>query len=148
RVVIIPPNAKPGKLRTTSAIYPLKVLESESGKPVGQLDRANMQLNLPAGTYEVHFGKGSWKGIEVFPDQTTTIEPGELRIENRIGVIHVVDSETGEQHGQVDAANAAVTLMPGLYNLRFGKAEWPFIKVDGGKTLILKAAMVKLDGGI
>ncbi|MGH8637345.1 MAG: hypothetical protein ACREUZ_09450, partial [Burkholderiales bacterium] len=79
---------------------------------------------------------------------TTTIEPAELRIENRVGVIRIVDSETGEQHGQIDAANAAATLMPGLYDLRFGKAEWRFVKVDGGKTLTLKAAMVKLDRGI
>jgi hypothetical protein len=147
-VAAIPPNPKPGKLRTTSAIYPLKVFESASGKSVGQLDRGTMRLNLPAGTYEVNFGKGSWKGIEVRPDQTTTIEPGELRIENRVGVVHVIDSETGEEHGQVDAANAAVTLMPGLYNLRFGKVEWPFVKVDGGRTLTLKAAMVKLDSSI
>ena len=71
-----------------------------------------------------------------------------MRIENRVGVVRIVDSETGEEHGQVDAANGAVTLMPGLYNLRFGKVEWPFVKVDGGRTLTLKAAMVKLDGGI
>ena len=148
RVATIPPNPKPGKLRTTSAIYPLKVFESASGKPAGQLDRATLQMNLPAGIYEVHFGKGSWKGIEVRPDQTTTIEPAELRIENRVGVVRIVDSETGEQHGQIDAANAAATLMPGVYDLRFGKAEWQFVKVDGGKTLTLKAAMVKLERGI
>lgn len=149
RVVKIPPNPKPGKLRTTSAIVPLKVFESETGKPMGQLDRATMQINLPAGTYEVRLGKGgAWKGIEVRPDQTTTVEPGELRIENRVGVVRIVDSETGEEHGQVDAANAAATVMPGLYHLRFGKAEWPFIKIDGGKTLTLKAAMVKLERGI
>jgi len=148
RVAVIPANPKPGKLRTTSAIYPLKVFESESGKPVGQLDRATMQISLPAGTYEVRFGNGSWKGVEIRPDQTTTIEPGELRVENRIGVIRIVDSETGEQHGQIDAANAAVTLVPGLYDLRFGKAEWPFVRVDGGKTLTLTAAMVKLDSSI
>ncbi len=66
RVAAMPPNPKPGKLRTTSAIIPLKVFESETGKPVGQLDRATMQMNLPAGTYEVRLGKGgAWKGIEV-----------------------------------------------------------------------------------
>ena len=149
RVVTLPPNPKPGRLRTTSAISPLKVFESESGKPVGQLDRATMQINLPAGTYEVRFGKGGgWKGIEVRPNETTTIEPGELQVVNRVGVIRIVDSETGEQHGQIDAANSRATLMPGLYNLRFGKAEWRFVKVDGGKALILKAAMVKLDRAI
>jgi Ca-activated chloride channel family protein len=50
RVVTLPPKPRPGKLRTTSAVSPLKVFESESGKPVGQLDRATMQVNLPAGT--------------------------------------------------------------------------------------------------
>ena len=50
RVVKILPNPKPGKLRTTSAIIPLKIFESETGKPMGQLDRATMQIILPAGT--------------------------------------------------------------------------------------------------
>jgi hypothetical protein len=145
RVVVLPPNPKPGKLRTTSAVYPLPVREAESGKEVGKLNRVTMEITLPAGTYEVQFGKGVWKGIEVRPAATTTIEPGELRIDNRVGVVRIVDSETGEEHGQIDAANAAVTLMPGLYDLRFGKAHWRFVKVDGGKTLALKAALVKLD---
>jgi von Willebrand factor type A domain len=149
RVVMLPPRPRPGKLRTTSAVSPLKVFESESGKPVGQLDRATMQLNLPAGIYEVRFGKGGgWKGIEVHPDEITTIEPGELRIENRVGVVRIVDSETGDQHGQIDAANPSATLMPGLYDLRYGKTVWPFVKVDGGKALTLKAAMVILDRNI
>jgi hypothetical protein len=150
RVATIPPNPKPGKLRTTSAIHPLKIFESESGKPMGQLDRATMQRDLPAGIYEVRFGKaGGWKGIEVRPNETTTIEPGELRVENRVDVIRIFDSETGEQHGQIDAANSRATLMPGLYDLRYGKkAEWRFVKVDGGKALTLKSAMVKIDSAI
>lgn len=149
QVAMLPATPKPGKLRTTSAITVLKVFESESGKPMGQLDRASTEIALPAGTYEVKFGNGGgWKGIEVRPDETTTIEPGELHIENRVGVIRIVDSETGEQHAQIDAANSRATLMPGLYDLQFGKAEWPFVKIDGGKELTLKAAMVQLDGAI
>jgi hypothetical protein len=145
RVATLPPNPRPGKLRTTSAVYPLPVFESASGKPAGRLDRTAMEVNLPAGVYEVQFGKGRWKGIEVRPAETTTIAPGELRIDNRVGVVRIVDTETGEDFGQIDPANAAVTLMPGLYDLHFGKAEWRFVKVDGGKRLTLKAALVKLD---
>jgi hypothetical protein len=148
RVVALPPNPKPGRLRTTSAIYPLPVFESEGGKRIGQLDRATMQIDLPAGIYEVQFSGGRWKGIEVRPGETTIIEPGELRIENRVDVVRIVDSETGEQHGQVDAANSSVTLMPGLYNLRFGDVEWPFVRVDGGKPRTLRAALVILDRNI
>jgi hypothetical protein len=41
-----------------------------------------------------------------------------------------------------------VTLMPGVYDLKFGKTVWRFVKVDGGKTLILKPAQVKIDSGM
>jgi hypothetical protein len=149
RIVAIPPNPKPGKLRTTSAVNPLQVFESENGKRVGQLDRAAMQMELPAGIYEVRFAKGGgWKGIEVRPNETTTVEPGELRIENRVGVIRIVDSETAEQHGQIDAANSTATLIPGLYDLWFGEIKWPFVKVDGGRTTTLRPARVVLVRGL
>jgi hypothetical protein len=148
RVVTLPPNPKPGKLRTTSAVYPLPVIESESGKAAGKLDRVTLEVTLPVGTYEVQFGRSRWKGIEIRSNETTTIDPAELRIENRVAGVRIVDSETGDEHGRIDAANAAVTLMPGLYDLHFGKVTWPFVKVDGGKTLTLRAAMVKLARGI
>ncbi len=38
--------------------------------------------------------------------------------------------------------------MPGLYDLRFGRTEWRFIKVDGGKTVTLKPAQVILAPGL
>jgi hypothetical protein len=148
RIVALPPSPKPGKLRTTSAVYSHNVFNSETGQQVGKLDRVTREIELPAGIYEVQFSKGRWKGIEVHPAETTTIAPGEMRLENRVGVVRIVDSETGEEFGQFDAANSGVTLMPGLYDLRFGKAEWRFVKVDGGKTLTLKSAMVKLDRGL
>ena len=60
----------------------------------------------------------------------------------------VLDSETGEQHGSLDRANAAVTLIPGVYDLKFAKTTWRFVKIDGGKTTTLKPAQVKIDSGI
>ena len=92
------------------------------------------------------FGPGSWKGIEVRPGETTTIEPGVLKVQTPVSGVFVhatvVDSETGEKHGTFDPMASAVTLMPGVYDLRFGKAEWRFVKVDGGKTITLQPAMV------
>lgn len=150
RVVTLPPNPKPGRLRTTSAVFSHAVFDAETGKEVAKLDRATREVPLPAGIYEVQFGKSRWKGIEVRSGETTTIEPGELRLENYAGLgrVLVLDTETGEQFGQFDAANSAVTLMPGLYNLKFARSEWPFVKVDGGKTTVLKAARVNLHGAI
>jgi hypothetical protein len=142
----LPSNPGPGKLRTTSATYSHAVFNSETGQQVGKLDRLTREIELPAGIYEVQFGKARWKGIEVRPGETAAISPGELRLESRFGhTVRIFDSETGEAFGQIDAANAAATLMPGLYDLRFGQAEWRFVKVDGGATLTLKPAVVKLD---
>jgi hypothetical protein len=38
--------------------------------------------------------------------------------------------------------------MPGVYDLRFRKAEWRFVKVDGGKTTTLKPVAVILGDGL
>jgi hypothetical protein len=60
----------------------------------------------------------------------------------------VVDSETGEKHGSFDNVSTSVTLMPGVYDLRFDKTEWRFIKVDGGKTTTLRPVAVILADGL
>jgi hypothetical protein len=78
--------------------------------------------------------------------ERTVIEPGDLRLEHRVGRVIVVDSETGERFGSMDAANPEVTLMPGLYDLHYGKsAEWRFVKVDGGKKTVLSPARINID---
>src|SRR3954462_7415319 len=145
RVATVPPRPQPGKLRTTSATWLAShaVLNAETGQKVGALDSASRELSLPAGIYEVKFGAGSWKGIEVRSGETTTIEPGEIKLAPTTGAT-VVDSETGEKHGSFDRMSSAVTLMPGLYDLKFAKTEWRFIKVDGGKTVSLKPVQITL----
>ena len=41
-----------------------------------------------------------------------------------------------------------VTLMPGVYDLRFRKAVWRFVKVDGGKTTTFRPAVVIIGEGL
>ncbi len=60
----------------------------------------------------------------------------------------VVDSETGETHGTITPVSTSVTVMPGVYDLRFRKAEWRFVKVDGGRTVTLRAVAVILAPGL
>jgi hypothetical protein len=149
RVVTLPPKPQPGKLRTTSAIYTHDIVNAETGKKVATFDRVQTQVELPAGIYEVKFGPGSWKGIEVRSGETTTITPGELKVQANVFVnAAVVDSETGEKHGTFDNVSTTVTLMPGVYDLRFRKAVWRFVKVDGGKTTTLRPAAVILASGL
>jgi len=146
-VVTLPPKPQPGKLRTTSATWLTShaVLNAETGQKVGEFNSSHLEMTLPAGIYEVKFGPASWKGIEVRPGETTTIEPGVLKVEVSVFVhAAVVDSETGEKHGSFDNVSTSVTLMPGVYDLRFAKSEWRFIKVDGGKTTTLRPVAVIL----
>ncbi len=82
RVVTLPPKPQPGKLRTTSAVFTHDIINSETGEKVATFDRMRQVVDLPAGIYEVKFGPGSWKGIEVRSGETTTIQPGELRVES------------------------------------------------------------------
>ena len=108
RVVTLPPKPQPGKLRTTSATCLRPRRPQCRDRPEGRRrsTAAHRRSTLPAGIYEVKFGPGSWKGIEVRSGETTTIEPGELKVEvQRPKVLvnaSVVDSETGEKHGSFD----------------------------------------------
>jgi hypothetical protein len=149
RVATIPPKPQPGKLRTTSATWLRShaVINAETSQKVGTLDSSNRELTLPAGVYEVKFGPAGWKGIEVRPGQTTTIEPGEIKLEPTGGAT-VLDSETGEKHGSMDRMSSAVTVMPGVYDVHMGKTKWTFVKVDGGKTTTLRPVQINLDNDL
>lgn len=148
-VVALPAKPKKGKLRTTSAWITLPVLDSATGQEVAKFDRMHMEVELPAGIYEVKFGSGSWKGVEVRPGEKTTIEPGELRVEAGDPSVHVsatvVDSETAAKYGKFDPVTTRMTLMPGVYDLRFRNTEWRYVKVDGGTTTVLRPAAVILN---
>jgi von Willebrand factor type A domain len=153
-VVSLPPKPKAGKLRTTSATWLTShpVLNAETGQKVGEFNSSHLEMTLPAGIYEVKFGPGSWKGIEVRPGETTTIEPGVLKVQVSVPSVHVhatvIDSETEEKHGSFNNVSTSVTVMPGVYDLRFAKSEWRFIKVDGGKTITLRPVAIILADGV
>ena len=154
RVAALPAKPKPGKLRTTSATWLTShdVLNAETGEKVGAFNSSHREMTLPAGIYEVKFGPASWKGIEVRPGETTTIDPGVLKVEVSNPAVHVnatvVDSETGETHGTINPVSTSVTVMPGVYDLRFAKSEWRFVKIDGGRTVTLRAVAVILASGL
>ncbi|MFN0218183.1 MAG: vWA domain-containing protein, partial [Hyphomicrobium sp.] len=147
QVVKLPAKPEPGKLKTTSATWLAShaVHNAETGEKVGAFNSSKMELTLPAGIYEVKFGPASWKGIEVRPGETTTIEPGVLTVESSVQFnANILDSETGEKHGNFTPMKTSVTLMPGVYDMHLSKTEWRFIKVDGGKTTTLRPAAVIL----
>ena len=139
-------SSDPGKLRTT-ATMPLsahEVLDSAKGTKAGELNNANREIKLPPGIYEVRFGPATWKGIEVRAGETTTIEPGMLKVSKPVSA-YLVDSETGARHASLNAVTTTAAVMPGIYDLEFrGGLRWPHIRVDGGKTLTLDPIEIRL----
>lgn len=152
REEVKPRPDKPGKLRTTTSEW-LKghpVINSTTGEKVGDLSHNKRELPLPAGIYEVKFGASSWKGIEVRAGETTTIEPGTLRVKGlaQLSSAKVTDSETGAEHGDLNQNNTDAVLMPGLYDVAItddGVTKWSFVKIDSGKTHVLESVVVKSD---
>jgi uncharacterized protein YerC len=123
------------------------VTDAESGKNVGAISSVNATLNLPAGIYNVTFGKSVWKSVEVKNGETTVLEPGVLEINHgSLAGNQVVDSETGLVHGEISSIKRSITLMPGLYDVTFGKAVWPVVKVNSGKTTTLNAGILRVTG--
>jgi hypothetical protein len=117
------------------------------GKKVSSLDAANTVAELPAGIYSVQFGPVQWRGIEVRAGETTTIEPGLLKVSGlaTLGTATVVEPETDAVLGTVNQMSTKVALLPGTYLVRFGKvAEWPHVRVDSGLVTELKAARIKV----
>jgi hypothetical protein len=131
----------------SQATYSHAVMNAETGEKVATLDRMTLETTLPPGIYEVKFGPGSWKGIEVRSGETTLIEPGTVTLEPSAGA-KVIDSETGEEFGAVDRVNTSLTLLPGVYDLRFAKTAWRHIKIDGGIVTTLHPAVIRLADGI
>jgi hypothetical protein len=136
-VVKAPAKPQPGRLRTALGGGNHNVFDAETGKRVDNLSKVRLEIKLPAGIYEVQFGPARWKGIEVRSGETTIIEPALLRLQHRVQQVVVLDSETQERFGSVDAANAEIVVVPGVYDLVFGKdLRWPFVKLDAGRRTL------------
>jgi hypothetical protein len=63
-----------------------------------------------------------------------------------LGGHDVKDSETGQRHGTIMSIKKRITLMPGLYDVTFGDAVWPFVRVTSGNITTLNAAVITVTG--
>jgi len=144
-VVTVP---KPGKLAIKNAdINGHAVTEAETDKSVGTLSNLQSVIELPAGLYNVKFGKTVWKSIEVKPGETTTIEPGMIEIKNASLSGHTIfDAETGEEIGRVVSTNPRITVLPSTFTVSFGKALWKNIEVKGGEHKVLTPGTITVEG--
>lgn len=79
-------------------------------------------VDVPPGIYRVTFPNGSWTGIEVRPGETTEIKPGYLEISPNGGnSVFVLEPETERTVEELIATKTRVTLIPGRFDVRFGR---------------------------
>ena len=147
RIVVAAPP-KPGKLAIQNAeMNGHIVTEAESDKQVGKLSSFTTSIELPAGLYNVAFGKTIWKSIEVKSGETTTIVPAVLEIRNAsISGHRVLDNETGEDLGGIVSTNPRMTVLPSTFAVTFDKAVWRNIEVKDGEHKVLNPGTIKVEG--
>ena len=121
-----------------------QVTRADTGEKVGSLGHTQSSMELPAGIYNVTIGRAVWKSVEVKAGEKTVLAPGFLKVEHATVQGHkIVDPETGAIHGEVGNTKNNTALMPGEYEVYFGKLGWP-VKIKAGETLVLKPGTVQV----
>jgi VWA domain-containing protein len=145
---IVVTKPKPGKLVIRNAeMSGHKVTKAESGDVVATLNSSGPSAELPAGFYNVAFGKSVWKSVEVRPGETTTLDPGVIEIRNAsISGHKVLDNETREEIGSVMSSNPVLAVLPSTFAVTFGKALWKDIEVKEGERRVLNPGAVTVKG--
>ena len=125
-----------------------QITKADTGEKVGSLGHTQSSMKLPAGIYNVTIGQAVWKSVEVKAGEKTVLAPGFLKVEHATVQGHkIVDSETGAIHGEVGNTKNNTALMPGDYEVFFGKLVWP-VKIKAGETLVLKPGTVQVKGAV
>jgi Ca-activated chloride channel homolog len=138
----------PGKLKIEGAdLQGHEVIDVASGQAMGKISTVQTILELPAGLYNVTFGKRLWKSVEVEAGETTILRPGVLQVQHAGIKSHEIrDSETDEVMGSVSSVKNTITLIPGVYDVGFGDIVWPLVKVDGGIKTVLNPGTIQVKG--
>jgi hypothetical protein len=125
-----------------------QITKADTGEKVGSLGHTQSSMKLPAGIYNVTVGQAVWKSVEVKAGEKTVLAPGFLKVVHPTIQGHkVVEPETGAVHGSVSNTKNQMALMPGEYEVYFGKLVWP-VKIKAGETLVLKPGTVQVKGAV
>lgn len=122
-----------------------RVSRADTGEEVGKLGHTKATIKLQAGIYNVTVGKAVWKSVEVKAGETTVLIPGYLKVEHASIKGHkIIDRETGQENGSVSSLKGNAALMPGEYDVMFGKLAWP-VTIKAGETTLLKPGTVEVE---
>jgi len=123
-----------------------KVIDTQTGKKVGKISHTNSSIKLKEGIYNITIGATLWKSIEIKGGETTTLKPARLIVKPAsVSFINILDAETDIKHGYVSNTHNSIALMPGYYNVIFGKTKWS-IELKEGEEKILQPGVVEVKG--
>ena len=117
-----------------------------AGKEVGTLNQVQSEARLAPGVYSVRLGKQTWHGVEIRPRETTELKPGYLEI-SPLGdpFVEVLEPETEEQLHKMFWLEQKKMLLPGHYQVKFGKLSWPgLVEVKPGETTRLQTGRLNI----
>ncbi len=120
------------------------------GKEVGALNQVQSEARLEPGIYSVSMGKQVWKGVEIRPRETTELKPGYLEIAP-LGdpFVDVLEPETEERIQQMFWLEQKKMLLPGHYEVKFGKLSWPDpVDLKPGETTRLQTGRLNIKSKI
>jgi hypothetical protein len=123
-----------------------EIIDAATGAVVGTSSSTQSVVGVPAGTYNVMFGKTAVKGVVVKAGETTILAPGGLSMKHASYRGHdVVAADTGVVQGKLSSMDSTLTLAPGRYNVMFGPLAWP-VEVEADKTMELDPGVLELVG--
>jgi hypothetical protein len=126
------------------------ITRAEDGTEVASINGAVGHHEVPPGIYNVSFANGLWRGVEVKPNETTTLEVGLLRVEggaNDLNGYDIVEPETEEVLVNRKVISS-LPLMPGRFDVMAGESKlgWRNLEIVAGKTTSLNPARIEIVG--
>lgn len=146
RIIVIT-APEPGTISVVPTGEKHLIREAESGTVLTALGPARQAAPVPPGIYNVTFGNGVWKSVEVLSGNDTRLQPGTLEIVRPSVLGHaIVDPDTKEVIGEVTTRQNKLVLVPDTVHVRFGQAVWRDVQIENGKATILTPGIVRIVG--
>jgi len=114
-----------------------KVLDPETGEVAAELSFAKNRAALIPSRFSVTFGDLVWPDVELKPGQTTTLNPGVLKVTARGIYEHTITLPDGQRAGRVSSGSSKIALPAGAYILEVKEQRIP-VELKEGQEVEIK----------
>jgi len=114
-----------------------KVLDPETGEVAAELSSSKNRVALIPSRFSVTFGALVWPDVELKPGQTTTLNPGVLKVTDRGIYEYRVTLPDGQKAGTVSSGSTKIALPAGAYILEVKEQRIP-VELKEGQEVEIK----------